>query len=542
MTVRELITKIGFRVDERALSAYDNAIGKIYKASDELYKNLSRSADMAIKLGKRMTKALSLPLGALATLSVIATSKVEQYQVSFEVMLKSSQRASKLMAELFQFEAVTPFNLETVMAVTQQLLIAKTSANDITKEMTMLGNIAAGDAERLRRIVIVLGQVRALGYLQGQDILQFTNTLVPIREAISKVTGQSGKALQKLIEQRKITAEITQKALELIAGQREGLMERQANTLGGLYSSLQSAVFRFRAGLGLVLVETLKLKPLVQKLIEYLNKLTKWLNDLSPQFKKLIVWVGMILFAIGPLLVIVGLLVKGFIALKIAMAAMGLAGFTLSLHTILPLLAMMAKTVAIIALKFTLLAAAIAAVVIVIEDIIGYFTGKESVIIPALIKFVNWAKVLIQEAFESIKEYATKAATEYLKVWTEAIVKIKELLSMDPVSLTKKVVKNIGSRMKEAIEKESKSGGTIVGNTFIPQYFHSSWMKSFMPSLQAAGGDTIVNIGDTVINVPPGTSEAQKSTLQEQLKQSRKEMIDDLKKALVKDIKSGTRQ
>lgn len=539
MTLRELITWVGFNVDTTALKGYDDAVGKVMNSSTGLFNNLTRLADGITQVGKKMTLGLSLPIAGVATAGVLATSKVEKFRTSFEVMLKDAGAAKNLMGDLFQFEAVTPFNLEQVMNAANKLLIAKEPVKNITNQLMLLGNVAAGDAQRLQSIVYVLGQVRALGYLQGQDIMQFTNALVPIREAIAKVTGVEGKALQKMIEQRKITADMTQKALELIARERSGLMEKQALTLRGLWSSLMSAVFRIRAAIGDMIVSTLHLDVLLKRVIKWFNNLTKFIENLNPTMKKLIVWVGVVVFALGPLLTILGVTLKSLLLIKATIAGLGLVGVKFTLTGLLPLLGKTALAVGAIALKFTLISAAIAAVFIVAEDIIGYFTGKNSVIIPALLKLGDWLENKFREWSGMSKEEWDLTMMYFVKSWEDTFNGIYEFF------------KGIIQKMKDFIKKEGLFGifykmGEQAAKLTQPKNegMTAAAIKMFPAYGYQIGPPSVLNVNVNGVNVtaPPGNTQQQNEALREQTSKMAKEVIiKETEKAIVKKIRSDKR-
>lgn len=548
MTLRELITWVGFDVDTADLSRYDAAVGRVMNSSTGLYNNLMRMADGITQVGKKMTLGLSLPIAGVATAGVLATSKVEKFQTSFEVMLKSADKAEGLMKELFQFEAVTPFNLEQVMNATNKLLIAKEPVKNITKQLMMLGNVAAGDAQRLQSIVYVLGQVRSLGYLQGQDIMQFTNALVPIRDAISKVTGVEGKALQKMIEQRKITADMTQKALELIARERSGLMEKQALTLRGLWSSLMSAVFRIRAAVGDMIVSTLHLDVILKRVIKWMNDFTKFIENLDPTIKKIIVWVGVVIFTLGPLLTVFGIALKSLLLIKAALVGLGLAGVKLTLAGIIPLLGKAAVAIGAIALKLALVSAAAIGVFLVAEDIIGYFTGKDSLIIPALLKLGDFLEKKMAEWNNMTLEEWRKTLMFFVQDWEQTFDKIY------------KFFENLIKGMKELILKEGllellkpswlfpmggipgkmaeKATGGAIGNWW-------ERLTGDYAAYRGGGGklgDIKIDFGGIHFDMPPGTTSEQGDYVRKEMERIIKiDVIENIKKHIVTDIESGTR-
>ena len=524
-TLRELITKVGFNVDDYALRRYDDAIGRIYQKADGLYNNLNRVADNISNIGRKMTFMLSAPLAGIGIASVMAQGKVEQFQTSFDVLLGSAQSAKDLMTELFKFEAQTPFNLEQVMNFAQQLLIAKEPAANLTKQMMLLGSVAAGDGERMGRIVYVLGQVRALGYLQGQDIMQFTNALVPIRDALSKTLNVTGAQLQKMIEKRQITAEMTQRALEWIASSRPGLMEKQSKTLLGLWSSLGSAVFRLRVSIGQLLVDELKLKPLAERFINLLNKLSSQIDAMPKWLKRLIVWVGLFLFALGPATWALGAFLKLFLLLRGAMAIIGFTGIIGSLGKLIPLLWKGAAAMAAMTWQIALIAAGLAALFIVAEDIWGYFNGKESVIIPGLKAMLDWYMsysdkvwALWKSGFDGIVEY-------FKKIWTDTLDWLTS---------------RAGWQFFEKAGAKIHQWTQPAANAAMPKLWSAS--PSSM-AMAGAGPQVTVTVGNVTIPVPAGTPKEQQESLRKDAYTAIKVgIIDQIKWSMINDIQSGTRR
>ena len=561
MILRELITLVGFKVDVAPLKMYDTAITQVTNQASGLYSNLLNISNGLMDITRKFGFGAKVSLAGIGAASTIATAKVEKYQAAFEVMLKSEEKAGQLMKELFQFESVTPFNLEQVIQAANKLLIAKEAATNVTNQMRMLGDIAAGDAQRLQSIVYVLGQVRALGYLQGQDIMQFTNALVPIRDAISRVTGKAGKDLQKLIEQRKITADITQEALELIAKDRTGMMAKQARTLSGLWSSLMSAIFRLRNSIGGMIRDTLHLDKIIQKAINFMNMLTRIIDNLSPPMKKLIVWVSVLTFVLGPFLSLVLLIMKSMFMLKVLLfgikwllsgvslviKGLGLIGVRITLATFIPVLSKIAGLIAVMAVKFILISAAIAGIFVIVEDIIGYFTGKQSVIIPAILKLSDFLEDKIRSIFGMTQEEWNLTMMYFVKDWEETFGKMYDFV----VKIFKKIqdaIKKYGilnlimaPTPLAPLTMSSKGGRAIWGD--LANFGVNTASRAFLPqSASSPAFAPMVNVNGIYLNIPDGTPKQQADSLKRQANTAvEKGIIDSMRKVIVKDIQGGTK-
>lgn len=176
-------------------------------------------------------------VGLLAT-----SSKFEQWNVAFETMLGSSEKASKLMAELTDFAKKTPFNTTEVVEYSKRLLAMGVSMEDVIPTMESLGNIAAGvGTDKLPQLVLAFGQVKAAGHLTGMELRQFTEAGVPLLDELSKSFGKSTGEIQKMISNGQIGFPAVQQALGNLTGEGGrffNLMEKQSQTLGGMWSNV----------------------------------------------------------------------------------------------------------------------------------------------------------------------------------------------------------------------------------------------------------------------------------------------------------------
>src|SRR5690242_6734241 len=112
----------------------------------------------------------------------------EQTQVAFKTMLGSAEEAEKLLRNLANFAKATPFQLTELEDASKRLLAFGTAADDLIPTLTMLGNIAAGvGTDKMPQLVRAFGQIQAKGFLMGQELLQLTETGIPIIEELAKV-------------------------------------------------------------------------------------------------------------------------------------------------------------------------------------------------------------------------------------------------------------------------------------------------------------------------------------------------------------------
>ena len=169
----------------------------------------------------------------------------QQLEVAFTTMLRSGEKADKLMAEAVDFAAHTPFDLKGVADGIRQLLAYGTAAEDAIEEVEMLGNVAAGLSVPLNDMIYLYGTLRSQGRAYTVDIRQFAGRGVPIYEELSKVLGVTVKQVNEFISAGKVGfAEVEQafKNMTSEGGMFYNLMQEQSKTITGQISNLKDNI------------------------------------------------------------------------------------------------------------------------------------------------------------------------------------------------------------------------------------------------------------------------------------------------------------
>lgn len=124
-------------------------------------------------------KGLAIGVGAITTAiagigaaTVGYTANVEQLQTSFEVMTGSAQKAEQVMDRISQLGAETPFEMTDLAETTQLLMNYGFAADDAINRMTMLGDIAQGNADKMNSIATAYGQMSSAGKVSLEDVKQ----------------------------------------------------------------------------------------------------------------------------------------------------------------------------------------------------------------------------------------------------------------------------------------------------------------------------------------------------------------------------------
>jgi len=243
MTVRELITKLGFQVNE----------GDLKKAEGKT---------------KKFMKGLAVAGAAVATgialigkKAIEAAADMEMLTTQFEVMLGSTEAANDMMAELKKFSASTPFALEDLAKGSQQLLSFGVSQDKVIDTMRMLGDTAGGNAEKLNGLVLAYGKVSTKGKASLEELNMMAERGLPIFDTLAEQLNVTKEEMFKMVSKGQISAENVEAAFASMTGAGgmffEG-MKKQSETLKGIISTMKDNFTLLLADVGTAFIPVMK--------------------------------------------------------------------------------------------------------------------------------------------------------------------------------------------------------------------------------------------------------------------------------------------
>ena len=194
--------------------------------------------------------------GLTVGLGLKTASAMQQAKIAFDTILGSAKRAHDLFASLVQFAKVTPFNLPGIVTASQQLLAYGFAAKQVLPVLHSLGDASAGlslGTDGLQRVVVALGQIKAKGRLQSQELLQLTENGIPALAILANKFHVTQAALLDFVQKGLVPAKKAIPALlsgletgtNGLAGKTAkfgGLMRKQSKTLGGVFSNLKDSL------------------------------------------------------------------------------------------------------------------------------------------------------------------------------------------------------------------------------------------------------------------------------------------------------------
>lgn len=224
----------------------------VKRLKDE-YSAFKEEAGEATDANEGMSLSLTKVLGVIGGVTALkgfvselinVRGQFQQLEIAFSTMLKSKEKADKLMGELVNIAAKTPFDLQGIASSAKQMLAYGSSAENVGDELVMLGNVAAGVGSQLSDIAYLYGTLRTQGRAYAVDIRQFAGRGIPIYEELAKVLGVTKDKVSELVKEGKVGFKEVEQAFKNMtseSGIYYNLMEEQSKSLTGQLSNLGDA-------------------------------------------------------------------------------------------------------------------------------------------------------------------------------------------------------------------------------------------------------------------------------------------------------------
>ncbi len=198
----------------------------------------------------RIKSVASMAFAGFTAKEIISTlgtvrGEFQQFEIAFETMLGSGQKAKGMISELANLAATTPFDMKGVVNGAKQLLAYGFAANEITDTMRRLGDVSAGLGLNLQDLTWLYGTTMVQGRLFTRDLMQFTGRGIPLTEELAKQFGVTKDKVSELVTAGKVSFPEVKKAIESLTnegGKFGGLMEKQSHSITGQISNIQDTI------------------------------------------------------------------------------------------------------------------------------------------------------------------------------------------------------------------------------------------------------------------------------------------------------------
>lgn len=250
-----VVANVAINVDSR------DAVSKLRQVQSQASTTEKAFNGITAAVGK-----LALALGGLQTLQFVfaKTAELESQTKSLEVLTGSAEKAGKIIKDLQQLGAVTPFTSTELIDAAKRLNAFGVEADNVVETTRRLADVSGATGAELQGLVTAYGQVQAKGRLQGEELLQFQERGIALQKELQKMYGLSGEEFQKALSKGRIGAEAVEVAIVRLTnagGKYANGAIAQSDTLNGKFSTLTDGVEQLARTIGQ------KLSPIIKTVL-----------------------------------------------------------------------------------------------------------------------------------------------------------------------------------------------------------------------------------------------------------------------------------
>lgn len=274
---------------ESAGSEANKAKKKIDSMGNGLEK-VSKAAQLfaASAIGQKIAGFAS-EIAQLGITCIQSAAQMKQYEIAFTTMLNSADAGKKMLADLKQFAASTPFDVPGVVQAGQQLMAFGFQAQEIIPMLTSLGDAAAGlgkGSAGVGQIAYAMGQMRTSGTLKTQDMMQLTNAGINAWQMLADASGKTIMEIKDLTERGAIDSAA---AVEIIvAGMNEkfgGMMQKTSTEVAGLMANIEETAGNTAATIGDYMIQAFDIKGILTGISDALGDFQQKMQDATDEGK-----------------------------------------------------------------------------------------------------------------------------------------------------------------------------------------------------------------------------------------------------------------
>lgn len=240
-----------FLIDIR--SRDNGVIGQVTRLQGRMDAARESADRLSRTMGGLRTAFMSLPGAEFLANPIVAMTagvgvvsrmgmEVDRASVSFANLVGSEQRAADLMG---QMERLTPlYGLGNITDIASMMVGYGVAQDKVVQGMSALGEIAQGDAERLRGLALAFSQVASNGRLNAEDMNQMIDRGYNPLMDISRMTGKSILQLRDDMSRGLVSFDMMASAMTAATqegGRFNGILESIMNSPYGKYRQVVSS-------------------------------------------------------------------------------------------------------------------------------------------------------------------------------------------------------------------------------------------------------------------------------------------------------------
>ena len=213
--------------------------------------------------------------------AITQAADFQQLETSFNVLIGNTTLAKTFLEDLSNFAASTPFTIPGLADASKTLLSFGVMSSEVIPIVSMLGDVAQGNEDKLKSLALAFGKVESQGKLTGEELNQMIDSGFNPLDTISQKTGKSMGELRKEMEKGSITSSMIREAF--VSATSEGgkffeMTKKQGLTFKGVMSTMQDAVDELYRRFG---------KPVIEALTPIIQKWSERIAEIAPLFSEI---------------------------------------------------------------------------------------------------------------------------------------------------------------------------------------------------------------------------------------------------------------
>ena len=256
------------RVNEqtKALSSSTDKLKGRLDGSNRSLKNTGRAAKTASAGVGTLVGALKPLLAALATIQSVKfvlfqTAQLETQTKALEVLTGSAEKAQKIVQEIKEFGAVTPFKSSELIEVTKRMKAFGFATEDVVDITKRIADIAGTAGVDIDGVALAIGKVQAKNKFMQEENIMLLEKGINVTKELEEITGMNGETLAKAMSKGEIGANKFVQAIIKATSEGGQFFEgasKQSDTLAGKFSTFVDNVETFAQNLGKLFEDPLK--------------------------------------------------------------------------------------------------------------------------------------------------------------------------------------------------------------------------------------------------------------------------------------------
>jgi tape measure domain-containing protein len=244
------------RATNNEIRALERQIKKLESLNGGKFKTWTQDAFGQIPFANLIKNPLVIA-GTTVVASLKKGMEREKDTTIMETLLGDKKKAEVMIKDILSYAAKTPYSASDIQSASKTMLSFGVNHNKVIPSLKAIGDIAAGDANRMSMLTLAFSQMSSAGKLMGQDLLQMINAGFNPLQEISKKTGKSMTKLRDAMSKGKISSNMVTDAFisaTSAGGQFYDMANKIGQTAGGQLSMLKAQFTESLAGIGKVLM------------------------------------------------------------------------------------------------------------------------------------------------------------------------------------------------------------------------------------------------------------------------------------------------